>query len=150
MSPSTTSPGPFTRNDQVHLGAVMAAAIAVFLPWLRFPGGSADAMDVPSLFVVDSTTDRGIDLGIVVIAGTAIALAALFVRSSLMSSALLGTGVAFAAISVLFVVQLQRRLSSMTDTSLADTLGLGPLLLLAAGGVLVVLARRAAERSTPR
>jgi hypothetical protein len=63
---------------------------------------------------------------------------------------LLATGVAFAAISVLFVVQLQRRLSSVTDTSLADTLGLGPLLLLASGGVLVVVARRAAERLTPR
>jgi uncharacterized membrane protein YqgA involved in biofilm formation len=67
-----------------------------------------------------------------------------------MRSVLLGTGVAFVAISVLFVVQLQRRLSSMTDTSLADTLGLGPIILLAAGGVLVYVARRAAERSTPR
>jgi uncharacterized membrane protein len=150
MSSSATSPGPFTRNDQVHLGAVVAAVIAVFLPWLRFPGGSADAMDVPSLFLVNSTTDRGIDLGIVVIAGTAAALAALFVRSPLMHAVLLATGVAFAAISVLFVVQLQRRLSSVTDTSLADTLGLGPLLLLASGGVLVVVARRAAERLTPR
>jgi len=137
----------FAVIDWVHLGAVVAAVVAVFIPWLRSPAGSADAMDVPSLFLINNEAgDRGIEVGMLVFVCAAIALAALVVRAPVMRKLLLGVGVAMAMMGVLFVIQLNRLLST-SYTSLTDALGVGPILLLVAGVALVYVAVQSGRTS---
>ena len=139
----------FAVIDWVQLGAVVAAVVAVFIPWLRSPAGSADAMDVPSLFLINNEAgDRGIEVGIVVFVCAAIALAALVVRAPVMRKLLLGVGVAMVVMGMLFVFQLNRFLST-SYTTLTDALGVGPILLLVAGVAQVYVAVQSGRTSQP-
>lgn len=124
----------------MHLGAVVVAAVSVYLPWLRLQADSVNAMDTPSLFLIDyETTERGIELGMLVFIAAGIAFAALIVRTPIMLKVLLGVGVALIVMGVLFVIQVNR-LFSAAGASLTDVLGLGPIVLLAAGAALVYVA----------
>ena len=106
-------------------------------------------MDVPSLFLInDETSDRGIELGFLVLIAAAVALAALIVKTPVMRTVLLGAGIALIVMSVLFVIQVNRFIS-MTDTSLTDVLGIGPIILLAASGALVYVAAQLRKQPPP-
>jgi hypothetical protein len=119
----------------------MATVVAVYLPWLRSPNDSANAMDVPSLFLINNeVTDRGVELGILIFVGVGAALAALVVRGQIVRKVLLGAGIALIAMSVPFVIQVNQRVASMSYRALTDVLGVGPIVLLAAGGALVYVA----------
>lgn len=139
----------FATIDWVHLGAVVATVVAVYLPWLRPSNDSFNAMDVPSLFLINyKATDRGVELGILLLVGAGAALAALIVRAPVMRKVLLGVGIALMVMSVLFVIQLNR-LFSVPGMSLSDVLGVGPIVLLAAGGALVYVAVQVGKQSSP-
>jgi hypothetical protein len=106
-------------------------------------------MDVPSLFLVNyKATDRGVELGILLLVGAGAALAALIVRAPVMRKVLLGVGIALMVMSVLFMIQLNR-LFSVPGMSLTDVLGVGPIVLLAAGGALVYVAVQVGKQSSP-
>jgi hypothetical protein len=117
----------------VHLASAAGAVVSVYLPWLRSPGLYANAFDIPSLFLIDNTTsERGVELGILVFVCAGLLIAGLLVRNSVMSKVVLGAGIALIAIGLLFVLQVNRSLTP--GFSIGDVVGFGPFVLVVAGG----------------
>ena len=117
----------------MQLASAFVAALSVYLPWLRLTGTSVNAFDVPSLFLVNyKTTERGVELGILVFVCAGIVLAGLLVRTPIMSKLVLAAGIALVVMGLLFVLQLNR-LYSNSGVSLSDVLGFGPIVMIAAG-----------------
>jgi amino acid permease len=124
----------FGTLDWVQLGSAILAAVSVYLPWLRSSGTSVNAFDVPSLFLVNNeTTERGVELGILVFVCAGIVLAGLLVRTPVMSKLVLAAGIALIVMGLLFILQVNRTFAN-TGVSLTDVLGFGPIAMIAAGG----------------
>lgn len=123
----------FGTLEWVQLASAIVAAVSVYLPWLSSTGSSVNAFDVPSLFLVNyKTTERGVELGILVFVCAGIVLAGLLVRTPIMSKLVLAAGIALIVMGLLFVLQVNRTFSN-TGVSLNDVLGFGPIVMIAAG-----------------
>ena len=135
-----------TGLERVQVGSAVAAIVAVFLPWLRSSSDSADAWDVPSLFLLgNETTDRGVKVAVLVLIASVAALASLVIRTSASGTLLLGSGIAITSIGALFLIQVNRAMQ-MSTRSFTDVIGIGPLVLVAAGVALVAVSMRLRAR----
>ncbi|MFN3256776.1 MAG: hypothetical protein ACE37B_13880 [Ilumatobacter sp.] len=135
-----------TGLERVQVGSAVAAIVAVFLPWLRSSSDSADAWDVPSLFLLgDETTDRGVKVAVLVLIASVVALVSLVIRTSASRTMLLGAAIAITSIGALFLIQVNRAIQ-MSTRSFTDVIGIGPLVLVAAGIALLVVSMRLRDR----
>jgi hypothetical protein len=133
------------RPKAFAVGGAALIALSSILPWLR-GGGSSNSFKVPVQFLFDykSTSNDGIKVGWLLVA-FAVAIVVVIVRNANEKVAR-AVGVATVAVTVLYVVQLQRLVSAAGDAggvepSLTDFLGFG-VLPAAAGGVLAAFASK--------
>ena len=136
----------FGTLDWVQLASAVVAAVSVYLPWLTSTGASVNAFDVPSLFLINyESTERGVELGILVFVCAGIVLAGLFVRTPVMSKLVLAAGILMIVMGLLFVLQVNRTLS-LSGVSITDVLGFGPIAMMAAGAATIYVARSSRPR----
>ncbi len=129
------------------VGGALLVALSSVLPWARGGGRSANSFDTPAVWLVDyKTTSRGgIKIGLLLLL-LSIATVVVTVRGS-DKRVELGLGIASIAVPVLYLVQLQRAISSgEPGSSITDFAGFG-ILVAIAGGVLVLVAPRLRQRS---
>ncbi len=137
------------RSRAAGIGGAIVLAVASLLPWLRGSGQSVDSHDVRAAFLVDheTTAQSGLTVGVLLILIAVAIVIAVVTRAR--PAIARGLGVAALAVPALYLVQLQRLVSSAPGASLTDFIGFGSVLALA-GAALVLVAPRLATSGAHR
>jgi hypothetical protein len=132
------------RTKASALGGALLVALASLLPWLRGGGASSNSFDVPVQFLFDyKTASDGIKLGwLLLIVAAAIIVVVVKGADPRITR---GAGIVAIAVAALYVVQLQRLVSSADGASLTDFVGVG-VLVAAVGGLLATFAPQIGAR----
>jgi hypothetical protein len=133
------------RPKAFAIGGAALIVLSSILPWLR-GGGSSNSFKITLQFLFDykTTSTGGVKVGWLLLA-FAVAVVVVIVRNG-DERISRGVGIAAIAVSVLYVIQLQRWVSAVSDSgaadvSLTDVVGFG-VLPAVAGGVLVTFASK--------
>lgn len=130
---------------RLQLIGALAAALSIYLPWISAGGDSVNAHEISAMFLLDyDTTNRGVEAGLLLLVAAGIVLADLFVRSPTLHRVATGAAIAVIVIPALFLVQM-RRLTSATQQSFGDLLGIGSFVTIAVGIALTVLLVRSSR-----
>lgn len=142
--PADTSPSGATFAQRAVAGwpALVGAAllaVAAVLPWLEASGRSIDSFDVPLEFLLsyDSTTDLGVDLGVLVVVLALVGAVAVVLTPQALWRRSIGT--VAVAVALLYAFQLNRLLSQAPASdrpSLLSSLGYGVFVAIVGGGAL--------------
>jgi hypothetical protein len=120
------------------IGAVVVL-VGSLLPWISITGFSGNAFRVPMKFLIDyKTTGGGLKVGLLLVAAAVVAGVFCVLPGRVLLRRIMG-GVAI-LIAVIYVIQLQRVLSSggKAAPSLTSAVGFGVLVVIAGGVALIV------------
>ncbi len=132
----------WAARARAQWAALVGAALVVLgsvLPWMEIGGQSADGTDVPLEFLLSykSTTDLGLDLGVVVLAlGVAGAIATLVAPDARWRGVIGCAAVAVALVYVAQVAAMLNAASSAGRPSLLSTVGFGVWITIVGGAAL--------------
>jgi hypothetical protein len=133
------------RPKAFAIGGAALLVLSSILPWLR-GGGSSNSFKIAMQFLFDykTTSNDGVKVGWLLLV-FAVAIVVVIVRNG-DERISRGLGIAAIVVSVLYVVQLQRWVSAVSDSgaggvSLTDVVGFGVLPAIA-GGVLVTFSSK--------
>lgn len=126
---------------RVTLGAAVVAGVGAIVDWMGRGDFTVSGFDVPVLFLFDYETDSepGLAVGHLAVLLAVALLIAAFARQPARRTVALVAGIGLFAIGALFLLQLQRAVSSVDET-IFDYLQAGPYIVLAAS-VMALAAR---------